>query len=67
MNAGNRDSPASEQDTSIVETLARKTGREAVSAPLGSTTLAVTESTRPRNVRAIIIDYIVSARQERGN
>jgi hypothetical protein len=29
MNAGDQDSPASEQDTSIVETLARKTGREA--------------------------------------
>lgn len=29
MNAGERDGPASEQDTSIVETLARKTGREA--------------------------------------
>jgi hypothetical protein len=30
MNAGDRDGPASEQDTSIVEALARETGREAV-------------------------------------
>jgi Protein of unknown function (DUF3562) len=29
MNAGDHDGPASEQDTSIVEALARETGREA--------------------------------------
>ena len=29
MNAGDRDGPASGQDTSIVEALARETGREA--------------------------------------